>query len=227
VRRLLLVEDDPSQARALSKILVQHEFWADIATTGRQAIELAREFRYSLVLLDWRLPDVDGLEVLRHIRSANSDSAILMVSGRSSPADVVTALGAGADDYVVKPYDSRLLVARIQALLRRTGSDRTQLNVGRIAINLRTNEVTVDSAQVALTHLELRLLLVLADHFESTVKRSEILAAIWGNCYEGASNALDVHVCHLREKLRSSGTVIETVRGVGYRLRGVPGCACC
>lgn len=219
MRNLLLVEDDIRVARLLAQVLAQHDYSADVVGTGREAIDLAAEQIYAAILLDWGLPDIDGLDVVRQLRHRRLSTPVLMVSARASASEIASALRSGADDYLVKPYDTRVLLARIDALLRRTGLQRRALHAGGIEVSLSTHEVSVGPKQIALTQVEFRLLLVLLDHLGGVVPRSVIMTAVWGCCHEGASNALDVHVCHLREKLRESRTTIETVRRVGYRLR--------
>ena len=213
--RLLLVEDDPAIATPLVTGLERQGFEVRWVETGADALNADLG---DLVLLDLGLPDLDGQVVCRRLRDRSS-VPIIVVTARSEEVDRVALLEMGADDYVVKPFGFRELVARIRAVLRRTGHEepRTEPHVGRVSIDNRTRQVTVDGAAVQLTPKEYDLLSYLTDDAGAVRTRDEILRAVWDENWWGSSKTLDVHVASLRRKL-GDPNLIETVRGVGYRL---------
>jgi len=216
---VLLVEDDDAIAEPLASGLRREGFEVMRAASGGEA--LAAEGA-DLVLLDLRLPDVDGFTVCRELR-ARSDVPIIVVSARGEEVDRVVGLELGADDYVVKPFGLRELVARIRAVTRRTGDrrggdDGEALAVGTLRIDLRAHRVSVDGADVALTAKEFALLALLAREPGAVVDRERILREVWNTSWYGSSKTIDVHVAAIRRKLGDPGW-IETVRGIGLRLR--------
>jgi len=216
---VLLVEDDDAIAEPLASGLRREGFEVTRAATGGEA--LAAEGA-DLVLLDLRLPDVDGFTVCRELR-ARSDIPIIVVSARGEEVDRVVGLELGADDYVVKPFGLRELVARIRAVTRRTGEHRgadesEELVVGALRIDTRAHRVTLDGDDVALTAKEFALLALLAREPGAVVDRERILREVWNTTWYGSSKTIDVHVAAIRRKLGDPGW-IETVRGIGLRLR--------
>ena len=217
---VLLVEDDDAIAEPLASGLRREGFEVTRAATGVEALAAQGA---DLVLLDLRLPDVDGFTVCRELR-ARSDVPIIVVSARGEEVDRVVGLELGADDYVVKPFGLRELVARIRAVTRRTGDhrgsddDELDLVVGTLRIDLRAHRVTVDGAEVALTGKEFALLTLLAREPGAVVDRERILREVWNTTLYGSSKTIDVHVAAIRRKLGDAGW-IETVRGIGLRLR--------
>lgn len=213
--QLLLVEDDPAIAAPLVTGLERQGFSVRWVETGADALNADVG---DLVLLDLGLPDLDGQVVCRRLRERSS-VPIIVVTARSEEVDRVALLEMGADDYVVKPFGFRELVARIRAVLRRTGHDEQTPDghSGRITIDSRTRQVTVDGNAVQLTPKEFDLLAFLADDAGAVRTRDEILRAVWDENWWGSSKTLDVHVASLRRKL-GSPDLVETVRGVGYRL---------
>jgi two-component system, OmpR family, response regulator RegX3 len=216
--RLLVVEDDLSIADPLRKGLQREGFDVDLAVTGTGALA-AREC--DLVLLDLGLPDLDGRVVCRHLRERSS-VPIIVVTARSEEIDRVTLLELGADDYVVKPFGFRELVARIRAVLRRTSGDQPpaqpalRIEVGLLQIDTRTRNVVFDGQPVALTPKEYDLVVHLARDPDAVHTREQIIEAVWDENWWGSTKTLDVHVASLRKKLAPE--IIETVRGVGFRL---------
>ncbi len=216
---VLLVEDDDAIAEPLAVGLRREGFEVTRAATGAEA--LATEGA-DLVLLDLRLPDVDGFSVCRQLR-ARSDVPIIVVSARGEEVDRVVGLELGADDYVVKPFGLRELIARIRAVTRRTGEHRgsdhdEELVAGALRIDLRAHRVTVEGAEVSLTAKEFALLALLAREPGAVVDRERILREVWDTTWYGSSKTIDVHVAALRRKLGDPAW-IETVRGIGLRLR--------
>ena len=220
--RLLLVEDDDAIADPLAKGLAREGFAVDRVGTGAAALAAAPA---DLVLLDLGLPDLDGYEVCRRLR-AESEVPIIVITARGDEVDRVVGLELGADDYVVKPFGFRELVARIRAVSRRTaarGEDDADpvLRSGPIEVDTRTRRVTVAGAAVDLTRKEFDLLALLARDPGATRTRDEILEEVWDAHWYGPTKTLDVHVASLRKKLGDPG-LIETVRGVGFRLGTEP-----
>lgn len=229
--RLLLVEDDDHVAAALSAILAKHGFSVTHARNGEEALQAVlpaahgERPSYGVILLDLGLPDLDGYQVCGRIRKLTS-TPVIMVTARSDVRSRIHGLNLGADDYVVKPYDTGELLARIHAVSRRsaageettgTGEDSTALRLGSVTIELPTRRVSVDGEVVPLTRKEFDLLALLAQRPGVVFRREQIISEVWQTSWEGTGRTLEVHVASLRSKLRMP-TLIETVRGVGYRL---------
>ena len=215
--RILLVEDDGSIAEPLADGLRREGFVVDRAATGEEALAAAPA---DLVLLDLRLPDIDGLDVCRRLRE-RSDVPIIIVTARGEESDRVVGLELGADDYVVKPFGLRELIARIRAVTRRTaarGATQVPLRVGGLEIDERARRATLDGVDLELTPKEFDLLAALARDPGAALSRRRLLEDVWETSWLGSSKTIDVHVAALRRKLGDPGW-IETVRGVGFRLR--------
>jgi two-component system response regulator RegX3 len=217
---VLLVEDDTAIATPLAKGLQREGLTVTRVGTGIGALELLPTV--DLVLLDLGLPDIDGYEVCRQIR-ATSTVPIIVVTARGEEVDRVIGLELGADDYVVKPFGLRELIARIRAVTRRTvgasgGGDPDVRTIGPLVIDRRTHRATLDAEALELTPKEFDLLAFLASDPGRTRSRREILEEVWDPHWYGPSKTLDVHMASLRKKLGDPGWV-ETVRGVGFRLR--------
>jgi DNA-binding response OmpR family regulator len=226
--RLLLVEDDNHVAAALSAILARHGFDVVHARSGEEALQalLPAETEtppFGVVLLDLGLPDQDGYEVCGKIRKRGS-IPVIMVTARSDVRSRIHGLNLGADDYVVKPYDTGELIARIHAVIRRpapggaaeTGGD-SELRLGTVHIELPTRQVSVGGSVIQLTRKEFDLLALLAQRPGVVFRREQIISEVWRTSWEGTGRTLEVHVASLRSKLHMPA-LIETVRGVGYRL---------
>ncbi len=222
--RLLLVEDDNHVAAALSAVLKRHGFDVTHARSGEEALQalVPEGAGFGVVLLDLGLPDQDGYEVCGKIRK-RTGTPVIMVTARSDVRSRIHGLNLGADDYVVKPYDTGELLARIHAVSRRTvqeeavtGTD-SMLRLGPMEIDLPTRKVTVDGTVVQLTRKEFDLLALLAQRPGVVFRREQIISEVWRTSWEGTGRTLEVHVASLRAKLRMPA-LIETVRGVGYRL---------
>lgn len=213
---VLIVEDDDAVAEPLAKGLAREGFSVRRVATGADALAAPPA---DLVLLDLGLPDIDGYEVCRQLR-ARSSAPIIVLSARGEEVDRIVGLELGADDYLVKPFGFRELLARIRAVARRSErrpDERPLVRVGSLEIDRRTHRVTVDGSEVALTPKEYDLLLFLASDPGAVRTRSEILEEVWDPHWYGPTKTLDVHVATLRRKL-GDPTIIETVRGVGFRL---------
>ncbi|MEV0374595.1 response regulator transcription factor [Streptomyces sp. NPDC050636] len=227
--RLLLVEDDDHVAAALSAVLAKHGLAVVHARSGEEALrallpDSAEPF--AVVLLDLGLPDQDGFEVCGRIRKICS-TPVIMVTARSDVRSRIHGLNLGADDYVVKPYDTGELLARIHAVSRRNASGGDQpaedsaaeepLRLGAVTVELPTRQVSVAGAAVPLTRKEFDLLALLAQRPGVVFRREQIISEVWRTSWEGTGRTLEVHIASLRAKLRMPA-LIETVRGVGYRL---------
>ncbi|MET8090699.1 response regulator transcription factor [Micromonospora sp. NPDC005220] len=217
--RITVIEDDDRVARGLVTVLSQAGF--DVLRLA-SATEAMRAAPSDVVLVDLGLPDGDGLDVIRRLRDC-PETAVIAVTARSEEFERVRGLRAGADDYIVKPFGVPELLARIDAVLRRTRVARAMsqpdepLVLGPMRIGLGTREVTVDGTPVALTRKEFELLALLARRAPNVVSRDVILDQIWGATWEPSSRTLDTHIAALRHKVGSAVT-IRTMHGVGYRL---------
>ncbi|HZG02622.1 MAG TPA: response regulator transcription factor [Streptomyces sp.] len=232
--RLLLVEDDDRVAAALSAVLTRHGFDVVHARSGEEALQRLLPDGappFGVVLLDLGLPDTDGFEVCGRIRRLTS-VPVIMVTARADVRSRVHGLNLGADDYVVKPYDTAELLARIHAVSRRTAAvapdgaaDRDEavregpreLRLGPLTIETATRRVAVNGETVTLTRKEFDLLALLAQRPGVVFRREQIISEVWRTSWEGTGRTLEVHVASLRSKLKLPA-LIETVRGVGYRL---------
>ncbi|MFI5619923.1 response regulator transcription factor [Streptomyces sp. NPDC051567] len=227
--RLLLVEDDDHVAAALSAILARHGFQVTHARSGEEALRAllpASAPPFGVVLLDLGLPDQDGYEVCGKIRKRTT-TPVIMVTARADVRSRIHGLNMGADDYVVKPYDTGELLARIHAVARRTGPSEEAaaagtgtpalVRLGPVSIELPTRRVSVHGCDVPLTRKEFDLLALLAQRPGVVFRREQIISEVWRTSWEGTGRTLEVHVASLRSKL-ALPALIETVRGVGYRL---------
>jgi DNA-binding response OmpR family regulator len=218
---VLLVEDDDTIADPLSKGLQREGFDIERVSSGTAAMEAPQP---DVVLLDLGLPDIDGYEVCRRMR-ATSDVPILFLTARSDEIDRVVGLELGADDYVVKPFGFRELVARIRAVARRRGPERRQasngggpLKVDGLEVDRRARRVVLGGGEIDLTPKEFDLVALLVTDPGAVFERRRIMEEVWGHPWYGPTKTLDVHVASVRKKLGDPGW-IETVRGVGFRLR--------
>jgi DNA-binding response OmpR family regulator len=221
---LLVVEDDPRLSRVLKRLLEEDRHVVELATDGRTAIEIGTGLSgLDVVVLDVGLPDVSGLDVARQLRTSGVDTAILMLTARDAVGDRVSGLDAGADDYLVKPFAYEELAARLRALARRSSARRRpepKLRSGGIELDEQLRRVTVDGQQTDLSPREFALLECLLRHPGQTMTRDQLLDQAWPFGVVVTLNAVDAYVHYLRDKLGAAGSQIETVRGVGYRLRG-------
>jgi len=217
--QILIVEDDDAIAKPLAAGLEREGFDVTRVATGEDALEAALP---DLVLLDLRLPGMDGTEVCRRLR-ARSDVPIIVVTAKGEEVDRVVGLELGADDYIVKPFGFRELLARIRAVMRRArpGTDRAQIHVGSLEIDVRGRRATMGHQPLNLTTKEFDLLALLASEPGDVVSRQRILREVWDTEWFGPTKTVDVHVASLRKKLGEPGW-IETVRGIGLRLVARP-----
>jgi DNA-binding response OmpR family regulator len=222
VAEILVVEDDPAVQEAVALSLEGDGHRVRVAGTGPEGLERWRAVRPELILLDVMLPGLDGFEVCRRIR-ATDQVPIIMLTARTDAIDIVVGLESGADDYVTKPFESRVLLARIKAVLRRQQRepDDTVLRFGDLEIDVPGMAVTKAGREVHLTPTELKLLLVIARRPGQVFTREMLLEQVWDYTYLGDSRLVDVCVQRLRAKVEpdpTSPTLIQTVRGAGYKL---------
>ena len=215
---VLLVEDEESLASLVGAYLAQEGFTVTSVGTGEAALEQIERLPVRLVVLDLNLPDMDGLDVCRRIR-VHSSVPVVMLTARDEESDLVIGLGAGADDYIGKPFSPRELVARMKAVLRRSeqgGGDEQLLALGDVVLNRPGHEVRVAGEPVELRPKEFDLLAYLLANRGAVISRDLLLERVWGYDYVGGTRTVDVHVAQLRRKL-GRPELIRTVRGAGYK----------
>ena len=221
--RVLLIEDDSSTARSIELALAAEGIICDTAEVGEEGVEIGRIYDYDIILLDLMLPDIDGYQVLLRLRSAKIKTPILILSGLSSVDQKIKGLGFGADDYLTKPFNRGELIARIQAIVRRSkGHSESVVRFDKVAINLDTRTVDVNGTQVHLTNKEYAILELLAMRKGTVLTKEMFLNHLYSSMDEPEIKIIDVFVCKLRGKLKqASGGVdyIETVWGSGYMLK--------
>ena len=220
MKTILVVDDEPHIVELLRLYLEREGYAVVAATDGPTAVDLHRRTGPDLVVLDLMLPGMDGFEVCRAIRH-DADTPVLMLTARSDDVDAIVGLELGADDYVTKPFNPRALVARVKAILRRSdGSVRAgrPIEVGTLRIDPRRREASVGDRALTLRAREFDLLAALAREAGVVLTRDQLLEDVWGTDFPGETRTVDVHVAEVRKQLADDGPVIETVRGIGYRL---------
>lgn len=218
--RVLIVEDDCALRESLVSQLKQAGFNVDAAADGEEGLYCGREYAVDLAVVDLGLPKLPGLELIKKLRAAAKTYPILILTARDRWQDKVEALQAGADDYVVKPFHFEELLARAQALLRRSGGwAQPVLRCGPVSLDPRTQEVAVDGRRVELTSFEYRILEYLIHHAGEVISKSEITERLYAQDFDRDSNTIEVFIGRLRRKLDPDDTIkpIETLRGRGYR----------
>ncbi|TVT19133.1 response regulator transcription factor [Amycolatopsis acidiphila] len=219
---VLLVEDDEGVAEAFSLALGGLGHDVTLAGSGEQALETVRDGAFDVVLLDVMLPGIDGFEACRRIR-ADSLVPVILLTARADPVDVVVGLECGADDYVVKPVEPRVVDARMKAVLRRSAPERSSrlIQAGHLVIDTAALTVTSGGQELHLTATELKLLLEFAQHAGQVLSRQSLLKRVWDYGYVGDSRIVDAAVARLRAKVErdpANPVLLRTVRGLGYRL---------
>jgi two-component system cell cycle response regulator CtrA len=221
--RVLLVEDDTSTAKSIEMMLRSEGYICDTTDLGEDGLEIGKIYDYDLIVLDLMLPDIDGYEVLRRLRQARIKTPTLILSGLSEPDAKIKGLGFGADDYLTKPFDKRELIARIQAIVRRSkGHSDSVIKTGKLSVNLDTRVVEVEGQPLHLTGKEYGILELLSLRKGTTLTKEMFLNHLYGGMDEPELKIIDVFVCKLRHKLKAStggDSYIETVWGRGYVLR--------
>jgi DNA-binding response OmpR family regulator len=229
--RVLVVEDEENLLTLLRNYLEREGFEVHETLDGPEALEVARRVHPDVVVLDWMLPGLDGMEVLRELRRF-SEAYVIMLTARAEEVDRIVGLSTGADDYLVKPFSPGELVARVRAMLRRprgrassardSAEEDAPLSFGELTVDPARREVRLLGEEVSLTALEFELLAALASRPGFVFSRSRLLERVWGENYFGSDHVVDVHIANLRKKLKddpSDPRYVQTVRGVGYRFR--------
>ncbi len=221
--RILLVEDDSATAQGIQLMLQSEGYICDCTDLGEDGLEIGKLYDYDIIILDLMLPDIDGYEVLRRLRAARVKTPILILSGLSDLDDKIRGLGVGADDYLTKPFDKRELIARIQAIVRRSkGHSDSIIKTGKLTVNLDTRTVEVEGQPLHLTGKEYGILELLSLRKGTTLTKEMFLNHLYGGLDEPELKIIDVFVCKLRKKLAAAtggDNYIETVWGRGYVLR--------
>ncbi len=222
-KRILVIDDDASISKLVSDVFAEEGFSVTTASNGAEGIKKVRLSKPDLVILDLRLPDMDGFQICQTLKKDRSVSSIpiIMLTVKSTKSSTVAGLEMGADDYIVKPFNQEELVARVKTVLRRAGGEEKAeeiLRYGDMRLDLNKHTVFTKDKQVDLTPMEFNLLHVLVKKKGHVLNRNFLLETVWGYEYFGTTRTVDVHVGRLREKLGPLGDKIETVEGVGYRL---------
>lgn len=218
--RLLIAEDDAALRAVLDRGLRENGYVVDAVADGDAAVNHLLTYEYAVAILDWRMPKRSGIEVLEDARRIGVRTPVLMLTARDAPADRVSGLNSGADDYLVKPFDFSELLARLQALQRRPALRFSPLlQSGDLRFDPTTRELTRDDELITLTATECALVELLLQRSPAVISRRTIAVQVWDQEADAVgSNTIDVHVARLRAKLEGSSARIETVRGTGYRL---------
>jgi DNA-binding response OmpR family regulator len=226
--RALIVEDEENLVRLLRGYLEREGFEVSEARDGLAALKAVREVNPDVVVLDWMLPKLDGMDVLRELRRF-SDAYVIVLTARVEEVDRIVGLSTGADDYLTKPFSPGELVARIRAMLRRprgemrAAGEEVSLSFGELSVDRGRREVWLKGGEVSLTAIEFDLLTALASRPGLVFTREQLLARVWGEDYFGSDHLVDVHIANLRKKIEAEPAnprYVQTVRGVGYRFRG-------
>ncbi len=221
--RILLIEDDISTAKSIELALAAEGIVCDIAANGEEGLDFARMYEYDIIILDMMLPDVDGFEVLRRLRRANVKTPVMILSGLTGSDSKVKGLGIGADDYVTKPFNRGELIARIQAIVRRSkGNATSKLKVGKVALDMDNRSVEISGKPLNLTSKEYSILELLMLRKGTPIKKETFLAHLYGGIDEPEIKIIDVFVCKLRKKIEEMAggeNYIETLWGRGYCLK--------
>jgi two-component system OmpR family response regulator len=224
--RVLVVDDEPNIAELL-RMALRYEGWdVEVALTGSQAVSTARKFGPDSVVLDMMLPDFDGMEVLRRLRTEQDDVPVLFLTARDAVEDRVAGLTAGGDDYVTKPFSLEEVVARLRALMRRAGAQQTAehsiLTVGDLVLDEDSHEVSRDGVAVNLTATEFELLRYLMRNPKRVLSKAQILDRVWNYDFGGQANVVELYISYLRKKIDAGREpMIHTMRGAGYVLKPV------
>lgn len=218
--KLLLIEDNPQLAHWLEQILKEHKFKVDIAADGEIADQVLRDENYDVVLLDLMLPKLHGKNVLRRLRERHNGVPVMILTASGSIDEKVECLGAGADDYLVKPFEIRELVARIKVLVRRQTPDKAaEIHCGNLVYDSNTRQFAVGGVTLALPAREHDVLEVLILRQGKTVSKTALMKGVFSLSEEPSADAIEIYISRLRKKLERSGAAIMTLRGLGYLLR--------
>jgi DNA-binding response OmpR family regulator len=218
--RVLVAEDDENLGAVLARGLREQGYVVDLVPDGETAASYLRFYQYEVAVIDWRMPRLSGFDLVRNLRRSGASIPVLMLTARDTPVDRIAGLDAGADDYLVKPFDFGELLARVRALQRRPPVSKSpRMVIGELEFDPAAREVVVCGRRPALTGTEFGILEILMRRSPGVVERRSIAQHVWDNEADAfGSNTIDVHLARLRSKLAGAGVRIETVRGVGYRI---------
>ena len=221
VSKVLIVDDDPNISQLIDLYLRKEGFLTTICNNGKDAIYKLQGDEFAIVLLDYMMPEMDGIETLTAIRKM-SDVPVIMVSAKGEPMDKITGLNVGADDYVTKPFEPQELIHRIRAILRRANKADNDgapedISIGKLFISISTYVVKADNVKLEMPPKEIELLYYLASNPSKVLTRQQLLDNVWKNNFTGDSRTVDVHVKRIREKLGVDARRLETIWGVGYK----------
>jgi len=221
--KVLVVDDDIKLLKMLKRTLVFENLDVLTATNGREALEVVQQEAPDLLIVDWMMPEMDGLELIQHLRDANNRMPILMLTARDAVENRVFGLESGADDYLVKPFAPAELVARVHALLRRVEpkADDQEVQYNDVRLDPKQHEAWRGDRKLSPTVTEINLLYYFLRHPRQVLERNQILMEVWGYDFGGDSNVLEIYISYLRKKLEAENEprLIQTVRGIGYMLR--------
>jgi two-component system, OmpR family, response regulator MprA len=219
--RILLAEDDRAVRDSLQRLLRFEGYSVEAVSDGAQAVDVRNEEDFDLIILDWMMPEVDGLAVCRYVRRCGDDTPLLMLTAKTDTSDRVAGLDAGADDYLTKPFEADELLARVRALLRRGNRESSTLRLEDLVVDVAGRRATRDGRDLALTKIEFDLLAELVNNSGTVLSPTQLYERIWGYDFGPDSKNLTVYVGYLRRKLEDGGAsrLIHTVRGVGYVAR--------
>ena len=218
--KVLVVEDEADIRDLIVLHLIREGYSVESCGNGREALEKACQNKFDLLVLDWMLPEKSGLEILRDLRKSlgHEKLAILMVTAKGTNSDLVMGLENGADDYLIKPFELSVLMARARALLRRLERKDKPLSLGSLIIDEKAHEARIGNEAISLTPYEFKLLVTLAQNQGRVLTRDQLIREVQGGGVSVVERAVDTHVFGLRKKLGEAAELIETVRGVGYRI---------
>lgn len=219
--RILVIEDEPGIARFLKDGLEEEYFAVDLAFDGKSGLDMALLNEYDLLIVDWMIPGISGIEVCRQVRKAGIDVPLIFLTAKDALEDIVFGLDAGASDYIRKPFAFEELLARIRVQLRRNSPAGDQLTTGRLSVNPVTHQVFCGTGEIMLTPKEFSLLEYLVRNKEKVCTRSRIIEHVWDIHFDSDTSVIDVYINFLRKKLDHAGcgNIIQTIRGVGYIIR--------
>ena len=216
--RILLIEDEVNIRKITAYDLRNANYEIVECADGKEAIELAKREEFDVYIIDWMLPHVSGIDIVKALRENNVDSILIMLTARDDEADVLYAFENGVDDYITKPFSPRELLARVNAHLKRQKKKEERLLAGKLSMDMKRREAFIDNEGITLTKKEFDLLEYFVRNKGVVLSRDNILNDIWGFDYDGDTRILDVHVFKLRNKLQKASVTIKSSRGVGYLL---------
>jgi len=219
MNKVCFVDDEQNIRKLVAYDLKQAGYEFSLCANGQEAYALSKTIQFDAFIIDWMMPEMDGITLVKKLRTEKSDAVMIMLTAKSEEEDLIEAFDAGVDDYLTKPFSSRELMVRIKAhLLRSQPKETTELKLGDVTINTLKREVTILNKPVDLTKTEYDLLIYFTENRKTVLSRDQILNKIWGFDYDGDTRIVDVHVFKLRSKLETKTLEIKSIRGVGYLL---------